>query len=70
MNSDGEEIACPHIHIYREHYEDKWAIPLDKVIVTNETDLVQVLIDFFTYNNISNRHEISIQGGGLVDDIY
>jgi Ni2+-binding GTPase involved in maturation of urease and hydrogenase len=35
----------------------------------NETDLVQVLIDFFTYNNVSNRHEITIQGGDLVDGV-
>lgn len=27
-NPDGEEIACPHIHLYREGYDDKWAYPL------------------------------------------
>jgi|GEM_PF-998922 len=24
-NPDGEEIGCPHIHIYREGFGDKWA---------------------------------------------
>ncbi|OOR93753.1 hypothetical protein B0183_02455 [Glaesserella parasuis] len=27
-NPDGEEIICPHIHLYREGYGDKWAYPL------------------------------------------
>lgn len=26
-NPDGEELPCPHPHIYREGYGDKWAIP-------------------------------------------
>lgn len=26
-NPDGEEVVCPHLHIYREGYGDKWAIP-------------------------------------------
>lgn len=27
-NPDGESVECPHIHIYREGYADKWAYPL------------------------------------------
>lgn len=26
-NPDGEEIPCPHLHIYREGHADKWAVP-------------------------------------------
>jgi hypothetical protein len=26
-NPDDQEIPCPHLHIYREGYGDKWAIP-------------------------------------------
>jgi hypothetical protein len=26
-NPDGEEIPCPHLHVYREGYGDKWAVP-------------------------------------------
>ena len=26
-NPDGEEIRSPHLHLYREGYGDKWAIP-------------------------------------------
>lgn len=60
-NPDGEEIPCPHIHIYREGFEDKWAYPLGKEMATNPEDLIQVLIDFLAYTNISNMHEINIQ---------
>jgi hypothetical protein len=27
-NPDDEEIACPHLHVYREGYGDKWAMPV------------------------------------------
>jgi hypothetical protein len=27
-NPDGEEVPCPHLHLYREGYNDKWAEPL------------------------------------------
>lgn len=27
-NPDGEEVPCPHLHLYREGFGDKWAIPL------------------------------------------
>jgi hypothetical protein len=49
--------------IYREGFEDIRAFPLEQEITTNTKDLIQVLIDFFTYNHISNRHELIIQGG-------
>jgi hypothetical protein len=31
-NPDGEEISCPHLHLYREGFGDKWAfaVPADK----------------------------------------
>lgn len=27
-NPDDEEVPCPHIHIYKDGYGDKWAYPL------------------------------------------
>jgi hypothetical protein len=38
-NPDGEEIDCPHLHLYREGYDDKWAYPLPPVF-RNPTELV------------------------------
>ena len=65
-NPDGEVVPCPHIHIYREGYEDKWAYPLEQHIQTNPLDLVEVLISFLRYNNINNIPDIYYQQGGLV----
>lgn len=53
-NPDGVEIPCPHIHVYKENYEDKWAYPLHMHMNTDPDDLVQVLIDFLEYNNVTN----------------
>jgi hypothetical protein len=38
-NADGEEIPCPHLHIYREGYGDKWAIPAPLATYPNTPDL-------------------------------
>ncbi|WFA22495.1 hypothetical protein ERY13_07550 [Paenibacillus mucilaginosus] len=54
MNPDGNVIPCPHIHIYREGFDDKWAFPLENEIKTDTSDLLSVLIDFLEYNNIEN----------------
>jgi hypothetical protein len=27
-NPDGQEILCPHLHLYREGFGDKWAQPI------------------------------------------
>lgn len=61
-NPDGTEIPCPHIHIYREGYGTSWAHPLQSVMQTDPTNMVQVLIDFLKYNNISNIPTIFEKG--------
>lgn len=38
-NPDAEEIPCPHLHIYREGYGDKWAIPAPANLYPNTLDL-------------------------------
>lgn len=47
-NPDGVEIGCPHLHVYREGYMDKWAIaaPAD---FTNTLDLALTLRQFLAY---------------------
>jgi len=51
-NPDGEEIGCPHLHLYREGYGDKWAcaVPADRF--QNIGDLWRTLDDFMRYCNI------------------
>ncbi|MCQ5376947.1 MAG: hypothetical protein NO516_02730, partial [Candidatus Methanomethylicia archaeon] len=51
-NPNGVEVPCPHMHIYREGYGDKWAdhVPPDKFRDTN--DIWMTLIDFMSFCNI------------------
>lgn len=39
-NPDGIEIPCPHLHVYREGYGDKWAIAAPAERYTNTLDLL------------------------------
>jgi len=51
-NPDGSEITCPHLHIYREGFGDKWAIaaPIDRYPDT--LDLVSTCESFLEHCNI------------------
>lgn len=51
-NPDDREILCPHIHIYKEGFGDKWAYPLPSGIFTNHADHWQTLHEFMRYCNI------------------
>lgn len=51
-NPDGEEIAGPHIHLYKEGFDDKWAYALPKEIFSNTEDRWQLLMDFMKYCNV------------------
>ncbi len=51
-NPDDTEIPCPHLHIYREGYGDKWATsaPIDRY--PNTTDLFPTFEAFMKHCNI------------------
>jgi len=51
-NPDGEEIASPHLHLYREGYSDKWAFPVPSDRFPNVTDAWRTLEDFMRYCNV------------------
>ncbi|WP_046868572.1 DUF6978 family protein [Microvirga massiliensis] len=51
-NPDGEEVACPHIHLYREGYGDRWAYPVPAEHFAQPDDHWQTLVDFMRYCNI------------------
>ncbi|MCO6453564.1 MAG: hypothetical protein J5I90_22470 [Caldilineales bacterium] len=57
-NPDGIDIPCPHLHIYREGYGDKWAIVLPEGKFTDETDPWAMLQDFMNYCNIEEKPDI------------
>lgn len=52
-NPDGEEIPSPHLHIYREGYGDKWAVPAPLDKFPHLGDLWQTLEDFMRFCNIT-----------------
>lgn len=57
-NPYGEEMPCPHLHIYREGYGDKWAIPVpDKKFQSIGNDW-KTLQDFMKYCNIIEPPEM------------
>lgn len=53
-NPDDTEISSPHLHIYREGYADKWAIPVPEGKFTNLNDSWKTLLDFMKFCNITN----------------
>ncbi|SCI82388.1 Uncharacterised protein [uncultured Clostridium sp.] len=54
QNPDGEYIECPHMHIYRENWGDKWAFPLDPNIFSNVSNLSNLLKEFLIYFNVQD----------------
>lgn len=51
-NPDGEEIPCPHLHIYREDFGDKWAIPAPLPAYANPLDLFSTFEAFMRQCNV------------------
>jgi hypothetical protein len=48
----GQIIQCPHLHLFVEGYDDKWAIPALSEIFPRTKDLYKTLEDFLSYCNI------------------
>lgn len=57
-NPDGIVVNCPHIHLYREGYADKWAeaLPIDRF--GDPTDLARTFRDFLEFCNVQEIPEI------------
>ncbi|MBI3837819.1 MAG: hypothetical protein HY288_07785 [Planctomycetia bacterium] len=57
-NPDDEEVACPHLHLYRDGYGDKWAVPAPADRFPNPSDLWATLGHFMAYCNITRPPHI------------
>jgi hypothetical protein len=57
-NPDGTEVPCPHLHVYREGYGDKWAVPAPADRYTNPLDLLSTFEAFMTQCNIRNPPDV------------
>lgn len=51
-NPDDEEVPSPHLHVYREGYGDKWALPVPPKNFTDLKDPWLTLGDFMRFCNI------------------
>ena len=52
-NPDGEEIPVPHLHVYREGYGDKWAMPVPTDQFHAVADVWMTFEDFMRFCNIT-----------------
>ena len=52
-NPDGQEIGSPHLHLYREGFGDRWALPVPSDRFPNLDDPWLTLADFMWYCNIT-----------------
>jgi hypothetical protein len=53
-NPDDQEIPCPHLHVYREGYGDKWAFPAPINIYTHLHDLFATFEAFMVHCNVAD----------------
>lgn len=51
-NPDGTLVPCPHIHLYCEGYDDKWAFPLSDYPFHDPDDIIVTFNDFSRFCSI------------------
>ena len=57
-NPDGQEIACPHLHIYRQGYGDTWAYAALADRYPDTQVLSSTLAAFMQHCNITDPPDI------------
>jgi hypothetical protein len=57
-NPDDQEIPCPHLHVYREGFGDKWAVPAPVDRYPNVQDLFSTFEAFMRHCNITKPPKI------------
>ena len=51
-NPDDVEISSPHIHLFREGFNDKWAFAVPAEHFSDLSDRVKILEDFLRFCNV------------------
>jgi hypothetical protein len=59
-NPDGLEVPCPHLHVYREGFGDKWAVPAPANQYSNALDLFLTFYEFMQHCNVTNPPNIQM----------
>jgi hypothetical protein len=54
-NPDDTEVPTSHLHIYRQGYGDKWAIPIPQDKFSNVEDIWEALQDFMSFCNVTRK---------------
>jgi hypothetical protein len=55
-NPDGEEIPAPHLHVFREGFGDKWAVPAPPDSFPHVgSNLWETLNDFMQFCNVTKQ---------------
>jgi len=52
-NPDGVEVPCPHLHLFREGFADKWAVPVPHGLFPRVDDPFATLADFYEYCRVT-----------------
>jgi hypothetical protein len=52
-NPDDQEVPCPHLHLYREGYGDRWAVPLPAERFSDASDSWLLLLEFLQFVNVT-----------------
>jgi uncharacterized protein DUF6978/uncharacterized protein DUF1829/uncharacterized protein DUF1828 len=69
-NPDGKEIDCPHLHLYREGYDDKWAYSLDDQWVQITTPFLDRHNDYLQiYAKKENQGYLLTDDGYILNDL-
>lgn len=55
VGTDEKRFDGPHVHLYREGFEDKWAFPVSSIGVDSSDDISGVLAKIFKYCNIATH---------------
>ncbi|MCY3946985.1 MAG: hypothetical protein OXF44_11965 [Anaerolineaceae bacterium] len=60
QNPDGEYVPTPHLHLYCEGYDDKWAKPLPEDIFPETNNELVILEDFLRFCNIRGTQVVQM----------
>ena len=52
-NPDDQEIPTPHLHLYREGYGDKWAVPAPPDHFSDVSNTHGTLLEFMRFVNVT-----------------
>ena len=68
-NPDGEEIGSPHLHLYREGFGDRWALPVPLDRFPNFPDPWLTLADFMRFCNVVETTRYPARVVHMIQDI-